>query len=247
MSNSTPLVLLHPFPADATFWDPLLTHMQGGRPVLRPEAPGFGDAPRRDGWSIADTADDVARHLAAWAPGGRAVVMGLSMGGYIALALVSRHPETVAGLVLADTRAEPDDDAALATRADAIARIEAEGTAQYLAAFLPRLLAPDADHHTRDALAAIAARQAPHALTGALRALAGRVDRRPDLPAVACPTLVMVGEHDAVTPHAAARVMADGIPGARLEVVAEAGHMTALERPEAVALLVERHLAGIVT
>jgi pimeloyl-ACP methyl ester carboxylesterase len=242
---TTPLVLLHPYPLDAAFWDPVRERLRPGRAVLAPDAPGFGTAPAEPDWTIAGYADAVAERIAAWAPGGRAAVCGLSMGGYTALALAARHPGVLAGVALADTRAEPDDDAALEARADGIARIEAEGTAGYLTGFLPRTVAPEAESHVREVLAAIAGRQPPHALTAALRALAGRVDRRPDLGAVTCPALVVVGEHDALTPPAAARVLADGIAGATLEVVGGAGHMAALERPDVFADLLEGWLATV--
>lgn len=244
MVHPAPLVLLHPYPTDATFWDAMRPHLRAGRPVLTPEVPGAGAAPADPDWTITGMADEVARRIAGWAPHGRAVVMGVSMGGYVAQALVARHPERVCGLVLADTRAEADDDAALAARADAIARVEADGPAAYLADFLPRLLAPDADRGVRDALAAIAGRQTPASITSALRALAGRVDRRPDLPAVACPTLVLVGSEDAVTPPAAARLIAELVPGAQLHTLAGAGHMSPLERPAEVAALTEQFLAS---
>lgn len=241
----TPLVLLHPYPVDAGFWDPVRALLHPGRPVLAPEAPGFGAAPAEPGWTVSGYADGVAARIAEWAPGGRAAVCGLSLGGYVALAIAARNPGRLAALVLADTRAEPDDDTALAGRADGIARLEAEGSAGYLADFLPRVVSPAASREARDALALIAGRQPATALCDALRALAGRVDRRPDLPAVTCPALVIVGEDDAATPPAVARVMADGIPGARLEIIDGAGHMTALERPDRFAALLERHLAAV--
>ncbi|MFN8123632.1 MAG: alpha/beta fold hydrolase [Thermoleophilia bacterium] len=241
----TPLVLLHPYPVDAGFWDPVRALLRPERPVLTPEAPGFGAAAPEPGWTVTGYADAVAGRIAEWAPGGRAAVCGLSLGGYVALAIAARHPGLLAALVLADTRAEPDDDTALAGRADGIARIEIEGADGYLRDFLPRVVSPSAPDAPRGALAALAGRQPPGTLCDALRALAGRVDRRPDLPSVACPTLVVVGEDDAATPPAVARVMADGIPGARLAVVPGAGPMTALERPDAFAALVEEHLAPV--
>ncbi len=242
---TTPLVLLHPYPLDASFWDRLRERLSPGRPVLALDAPGFGAAAPEAEWTISGYADAVAARIAAWAPGGRAAVCGLSMGGYTALALAARHPGALAGLALADTRAEPDDDAALEARADGIARIEAEGTGAYLAAFLPRVVAPQAADEVRDALAGIAARQPASALTAALRALAGRVDRRPDLGAVTCPALVVVGEHDVLTPPSAARVLAEGIPGATLAILPGAGHMSALERPDAFAALLEGWLTAV--
>lgn len=229
-----PLVLLHPFPCDSAFWGPLREALDPGVRVFCPEAPGFGAAPMRDGWTIAGWADQVADAIAAGP--GAAVVCGLSMGGYAALALAARRPEVLRGLVLADTRAEADSDEARAGREAGIARIAADGdTAGFLAGLLPRLVAPAARPESRDLLAAVAARQPPAAVAGALRALAGRPDRTPDLAAVRVPTVVIVGDEDAVTPPAAARVIAGGIPGASLVTIPGAGHMSALEAPGAFA------------
>jgi len=245
VAAETPLVLLHPFPVNARFWDPLLAAGVGDRPVLRPEAPGFGAAPPRDGWTIAGWADEVAETIAAEAPGGRAAVAGASMGGYCALALAAAHPQRVEGLVLIDTRGEADDEATRAGRMATVARIAAEGLDPVLDALLPRLVAPDAPPAVRRALRDLAAAQSPAAVAAALHALAGRPDRRPDLPAVQVPTLVVVGEHDAPTPPAAARDLAAAIPGARLAVVPGAGHMSPMEDPAAVAALVRGHLEAM--
>lgn len=240
MPDRCPLVLLHPYPADAGFWDRLRAELGPNVPVIAPDAPGFGDAEPRPDWTIADLADDVARMIAVATPDGTADVLGLSMGGYVALALAARHPGRCRTLVLADTRADADDDAARSGRAAGIAAIRDGHTDTYLNALLPRLLAPDASADVRTALERIARRQSPDALVGALTALAGRPDRHADLAGIRVPTLVVVGSEDVVTPPAAAAALAAGIPGAVLAEIPGAGHLTALERPEAVAALVRK-------
>jgi len=157
------------------------------------------------------------------------------MGGYTALALALRHPERVARLILADTRAGADEPAALAGRYAAIDAVRSGGRAEYLAGLLPRLVAHTATPDVRAELAACAARQADAALVDALGALAGRPDRRAQLADIRTPTLVIVGAEDAVTPPAAARELAAGINGARLVEIPGTGHLSALERPSAVA------------
>ncbi len=112
MPATTPLVLLHPYPTDATFWSRFRNALGSARPIIAPDAPGFGDAEPQDGWSIASAAEAVAELIAMASPGGSADVMGLSMGGYTALALAVRHPERVTALILADTRAGADGPAA---------------------------------------------------------------------------------------------------------------------------------------
>lgn len=245
MPATTPLVLLHPYPTDATFWSRFRDALGSTRPIIAPDAPGFGIAEPHDGWSIASAADAVAELIAVASPGGSADVMGLSMGGYTALALAVRHPERVTALILADTRAGADDPAARQGRRDAIAALRAGGRAEYLAALLPRLVAPGAAPDVRDELAACAARQSDAALIAALGALAERPDRRPELAGIARPTLVIVGAEDAVTPPAAARELAAGIDGARITEIPAAGHLSALERPSAVAEAVAAFLDGL--
>ena len=243
MISPLPLVLLHPYPTDAGFWDRMRSHLDPKRPITAPNAPGFGDQASRANWTIDDAADRVAAHIRARTSDGAAAVMGLSMGGYIALSLAVRHPERCARLVLADTRADADDAAARAARTDAIAAIRGGHQGDYLTALLPRLLGPDAHPRVRSELAALAARQSSDALVGALSALAGRPDRRGDLPTLVIPTLVIVGAEDQVTPPSAARELACNLPQARLIEIPAAGHLSALEDPETVAGYVEAFLS----
>lgn len=245
MPTVRPLVLLHPYPADAGFWDPFRAALGGERPVLTPNAPGFGGANPQSGWTIADLADAVAEMITTASPDGTADVMGLSMGGYAALALAVRHPAVCHALVLADTRADGDDATARAGRAAGIAAVRDGNAAAYLDSLLPKLVAPDADAATLAALDAVARRQPPDALIGALIALEGRPDRRAELAGITAPALVIVGEADAVTPPHLARELAEGIPGARLAVVAGAGHLSALERPAEVAAEVRAFIGGL--
>jgi len=230
MPAATPLVLLHPFPLDAGFWSAVRPALADDRPVAALEFPGLGAAPPEEQPSVDGFADAVAGEIAAM-PGGRAAVCGLSLGGYAALAVAARHPERVAGLVLADTRAEPDTPEARQGRLDSAARVRAEGTAGFLDEFVPRLVAPG-DGARMHAVRAIADAQQPEAIARALEALGGRADRRPDLPAMAMPALVIVGSEDALTPPALSEAMTAALPDAELLVIGGAGHLTALERPD---------------
>jgi pimeloyl-ACP methyl ester carboxylesterase len=239
---AAPLVLLHPFPVDGTFWEPLRAQLRTERRVLAPDLPGFGGAPRVTEPRMEALADAVAGTIAGL-PGGRAVVAGLSLGGYVTLALVARRPELVAGLALLDTRAEADDEAGRARRDGALAAIGAGGLPAFLEGFLPSLMAPGAPPRAREALAAMAARQPVEGVRDALMAMRGRADRVAGLRDIALPTLVLVGAEDTVTPLPSARTMAELIPGAELRVVPGAGHMSALEDPAAVARELEAFLA----
>jgi pimeloyl-ACP methyl ester carboxylesterase len=246
VSEPVPLLLLHPFPLDARFWEPAMPALSADRPVVAPEFPGFGRAEPQDDPTVDGFADLVAEAIGDL-PGRRAAVCGLSLGGYVALSLAARHPRRVAGLVLADTRAEADTAEARAGRHESAARVRAEGTGPFLDEFAPRVVAPgDADGVA--AVRAIADDQEPEAVARALEALAGRADRHPDLSAMDVPALVVVGSEDALTPVSCSEALVAGLPDAELVVIPGAGHMSALERPreftEAVRAFLARRVDG---
>jgi pimeloyl-ACP methyl ester carboxylesterase len=222
---------------DAGFWDAVRPRLAGARPIMTPEFPGLGAAPPVERPSVDGFADAVAARIAEEAPGGRAVVVGLSLGGYAALALTARHPERVEALVLSDTRAEPDTAEAAAARHASAERVLAEGSAGFLDDYVPPLVARG-DRAAGEAARAMADAQRPEAVAGALRALAGRADRRPDLAAMRVPALVIVGSKDVPTPPALSEALVAGLPDAELAVIEGAGHLTALERPATWAALV---------
>jgi 3-oxoadipate enol-lactonase len=241
MPDATPLVLLHAFPLDAGLWSGVVPELSADRTVVTAEFPGLGRAPARPGATVDGFADEVAERIAAL-PGGRAAVGGLSLGGYVALALAARHPERVAALVLSNTRAEPDTEEAAAGRHAGAAQVRAGGLAAFLDGFVPRMVAPG-DLAARHATRAIAEAQDPEAVAVALEALAGRADRRPDLAAMDVPALVIAGSEDVLTPPALSEALVAALPDARLHLVEGAGHLTALERPAEWAATVRAFLA----
>lgn len=231
-----PVVLLHPFPFDRRFWAALARRLAATRRVIVPDLRGFGQSPLDGSFSIADLADDVAALLDRLGLQ-RAHVGGLSMGGYVALAFAARHPQRLSGLLLADTKASPDTEAARAARDEAIALVEGSGVPAYVEKQIPRLVAPRAVARLTDELRRLG-RQAPAAVVAGLRALRDRPDRLPDLQAIRCPTLVVVGAEDALTPPSDAAAMASRIPGSRLVEIPGVGHLPPLEEPEAFAAAV---------
>ncbi len=167
---------------------------------------------------------------------GEMVLVGLSMGGYVAFPLLRRLGDRVRALVLADTRATADSDRAATDRQLLAAQVEREGIDAAVSELLPRLLAPttlQGDPELVERVRAIALENKVQGVVGALRAMAARPDSTPQLPRIRCPVLVLVGEHDAVTPPDEAREMARRIPNARVEVLPRAGHLSNLEAPEA--------------
>jgi 3-oxoadipate enol-lactonase len=167
-----------------------------------------------------------------------AVVCGLSMGGYVALALYEIFRERVRGLVLADTRAAADDEAARGRRLESARAVESGGPpalAALASGLVPRLIAP----RTRTARTELVAwlhreiaAAPPAGVAAAQRGMAERPDRTHLLPRIAVPTLVVVGEEDEITPPAESIVLCDRIPGARLVTVAGAGHLSSLEQSQ---------------
>lgn len=229
---ATPIVLLHPFPFDATFWNPVAGRLAAERAVHAPEFPGFGAAPADPDATIASFADAVAARLARRTTTGRAVVCGVSMGGYIALALAARHPARVAGLILVGTRADRDSEDVRRGRFEAATAIELGQVDTFLDDVLPRATHPDASEDSRAAVRAIARRQDPTAIATALRALGNREDRTGQLAGMTMPALVVHGADDMIIPVDVAERTAAGLPDARLVVMPRTGHLAALERPD---------------
>jgi 3-oxoadipate enol-lactonase len=227
----TPLVLLHPFPLDASFWEPLLPALAASRGVHAPEFPGFGRASAEREPSIAGVAEAVAERIAEQCPGGRAVVCGVSMGGYVALALAAQAPERVAGLILAGTRADCDDDQTRSARIQHARELEAGGVESFLEWMLTRLT-PEGHAHVDPGVEVIARRQSGAAMAAATRAIGQRPDRTGELAAMDVPALVVWGDRDAAVPAGAARDLAGGLPRGRLEVIGGGGHLAVREKPE---------------
>lgn len=232
------VVLLHAFPLNASMWAAQREALSSGYRVLCPDQRGFGGS--QLGWdhddpSLDDVADDVAAMLDAKKVD-HAVVGGLSMGGYVAMAFVRRHPERVRALVLADTKATADSPEAAANRLRIAEEVMAAGSsAQLVDEVLPKLVGATTKERRALVLGRIKATvegAPPPAVAWAQRAMASRPDSVETLRGVTVPTLVVVGEEDELSPPADARAMADAVPGATLVTVPEAGHLTAMEAPD---------------
>jgi pimeloyl-ACP methyl ester carboxylesterase len=177
----------------------------------------------------------MARQALSAAPE-RFALAGLSMGGYLALEIVRQAPDRVARLALLDTSARPDTPDRTADRRRLIEVARAEGVAHVQHLLMPRLIHPDrlgdADLVTR--VVRMAEDTGLDAFIRQQEAIIDRPDSRPLLPAIACATLVLVGAEDLQTPVEIAREMAGAIRGSRLEVIPHCGHLSTMERPDAV-------------
>ena len=182
-----------------------------------------------------DTMAAIARRILAAAPP-RFALAGLSMGGYVALEIVRQAASRVARLALLDTGARDDPPEAQAKRRIHIALAETGRFAEMAEAMWPVLVHPDrrGDAALKRIYLAMCHDVGAEAYVRQQKAIMTRADSRPLLPAIKCPTLVLVGAQDEATPPAVAEEMAAGIAGARLVKVAECGHLSTMEQPEAV-------------
>lgn len=182
-----------------------------------------------------DHIDAIARRILDNAPP-RFALTGLSMGGYIAFAMMRQAPERIARLALLDTSARADTPEQTAGRETQIAMTRAGRYGEIPDLSMPRYVHKDRqdDAALRAAVRTMAEETGPEAFIRQLKAIMSRPDSRPMLKDIRCQTLVLVGDGDVATPPDLAREIAAGIPGATLVVVADCGHLSTLERPEAV-------------
>ncbi|MBN2579920.1 MAG: alpha/beta fold hydrolase [Pirellulales bacterium] len=244
-----PLLLVHGFPLDHTIWDGQIDPLSRRRRVIAPDLRGFGQSGAADGTvTMEQFADDLAGlldHLKICEP---VVLGGLSMGGYIALAFWRKYAARLRGLILCDTRSAADTPSGAADRETLAQRMLAEGAETTVELMLAKLFAPATFAHRPEiveAMQRVMSRTNPRSLAAAVRGMARRPDSTPDLPQIACPTLLLVGEDDALTPPAEMRGMAQKIPRARLAVIPEAAHLAPLERPAEVNWVFEEFMGAL--
>jgi pimeloyl-ACP methyl ester carboxylesterase len=182
-----------------------------------------------------DSMAAIARRILAAAPP-RFALAGLSMGGYIALEIVHQAPERVARLALLDSSSRPETPEQTEKRAPLIALAKQGRFAEVPDIQFPVFVHRDrhGDEVLRRLVRAMAEETGPEAFVRQQQAIMSRKDARPGLGAISCPTMVIVGDGDELTPPALAQEIAAGIRGARLVTIADSGHLTTVERPEAV-------------
>ena len=192
-----------------------------------------------------DRIDAIARDILVTAPPTFALA-GLSMGGYIALAIHRLAPDRVTRLALLDTSARPDPAERAADRRRLVEIARTEGVRKVQSMLMPRLILPS--RLSDSALVETALQMADDtgfdAFMRQQEAIIARIDARPALGAIRCPALVLAGEQDLQTPPDIAREIAAGIPGSSLVIVPDCGHLSTLERPDAVNRALEQWLAS---
>lgn len=243
-----PVVLIHAFPLNADMWRPQLERVPEGWRFIAPDLRGFG--PESVGESGPVTLDDMAADVAGLLDSlgiDPAVIGGLSMGGYVTLALFRMAPERFSGMILADTKAQADTAEGLDARRKMIALARAEGPAGVAQSMLSRLLGStsiDRRPELIDKVKAMIATGRTQGIVAAVEAMMGRPDSTRDLSRISFPTLVIVGEEDVLTPVSDAVAMENQISRSRLVILPEAGHLSNLEVPDGFALAVSDFLAS---
>jgi pimeloyl-ACP methyl ester carboxylesterase len=232
-----PVLFLHAFPLNRSMWDgemAALLNEQRYR-LVSLDWRGFGESDVPGEISTMDLlAGDVVAlmdHLGIE----RAVLCGLSMGGYVAFACWRHYAQRIAGLILADTRPAADTPDRQANREEVARIAETQGTTAIADLQLPRLISdytrqynPPVETRVRQMINAAT----PSGIAAASRGMARRADSSDLLADISCPTLVITGQQDALIPPSEAQAYAERIPGAQFAIVPNAGHLSNLEQPD---------------
>lgn len=239
------LVLLHGFPLDSRMWAAQVEELGAARQVITIDFPGFGASQPPRTFSMESAADDVRETMTAvLGPNEKFVLGGLSMGGYVALAYARRHLGTLRGLMLVDTKADPDTPEGRIGRDKMIALVRERGSAAVGEVMVPKLIAPvKARPNLVKRLREMTDAAPPAAVEHALVAMKQRLDHTPHLAAITVPTLVVVGDQDQITPVDVAEGMREKLPDAELAVIRGAGHMSPMEQAEQVNGVMGRFLS----
>jgi pimeloyl-ACP methyl ester carboxylesterase len=251
MAN-TPIVLIHGFPLDSTMWAAQAAFLRsaegGGHAVLTPDVAGFGaaggPAPGREKATVEGYAEAI-HALIQEKCGGRAIVGGFSMGGYILLALLRDYPGDVAAAMFIDTRAEPDTAEARANRLKSIEEVSKNGPPAVLEGLMGKLFSKRPSEAVKKAVRGIMDKQSAGAIIAAQSAMAKRRDQSDLLPELQIPVLVVVGAEDGITPPSVALAMQSHMPHAMVVQIVSAGHMSPMEQPDAVNGAMKAFLAAV--
>lgn len=235
------LLFLHGFPFNADMWEPQWATISPTWRLIAPDFRGFGESDADKGLlaSAGLTLEDYARDVVGVLDElelAEPVIAGLSMGGYVAFAIMRLGNVRMSGLVLADTRPQADTEEGRAGRQRMIGLLDREGAAGVADDMLPKLVSDETRQNRPevvDRVRHLILPASPDAIKGALYRMMARPDSGPQLEAIKWPTLILVGERDVLTPPNLSHDMHTRIAGATLETIPSAGHMSNLEQPEA--------------
>lgn len=243
--NSSNLVFLHGFPFDSSAWNPQIDYFQNFYFTIAEDLRGLGTgkigpAP----WMIDHYVEDLKVSLDR-KDIEKAILCGVSMGGYIALNFYMRYPERVEALILSNTQAAGDSNEAKNKRFATIQKIHLEGLKDFADSFSKNVLCVktlNTNPHLQKKLEAMILHQKPENLALILGALASRKDLTAELGKIKCPTLVITGSEDKIIPHFVCENLAKSIPQAHFERIDGVGHLPNLESPEKFNRILEQFL-----
>jgi 3-oxoadipate enol-lactonase len=246
--NGPPVVLLHPFPCNHEFWNPVAAAFESRYRLILPDLRGHGDSGIGEGPALMQKhASDIARVLDAAAIG-RAVFIGCSIGGYILFEFWRRFRARVTALAVCDSRPQADNAEARANRLKAAAAILEQGTEQFLDTMIPKLMGrttvatrPDLVEGARAMMRKMSAEDISLVQQG----MAARPDSMADLKSINVSTLVVIGEEDVLSTVADGELMRQNISGSQVKVIPKAGHYAPWEQPEAVGKLLRQFLDDV--
>ncbi len=235
--DGAPLVLIHGYPLNRMIWEAQWEGLNQSARVLALDLRGFGESEMVAGATAIETyADDVHELIRALAIEQPAIIAGLSMGGYVALAYARKYGAHVAGLILANTKATPDSAQAKMARDQSAALAQEKGAAAIAETMLPKLLAPktlQTNGELAEQVKRIMASATVPGIVGALGAMRDRPDSLDVLQTVNVPTLILAGADDALMPLAEQEKMKQAAANSTLVVIPDAGHLTPMEQPDA--------------
>ena len=234
-SDARPIILIHGFPFSHEMWDPQIEVISKQSRVIAYDLRGHGKSGVGDGQYVLEFFVDDLVGLLDRLKIDRAVLCGLSMGGYIALRTMERNPERVSALILADTQAKADSNEAKLKRVAAIRSVKANGVNAYADSFVKSAFAPQSLGSKSEAVEKvkrIIQSNSALGICGSLLALLSRTDTVEALARINVPTLILVGEHDTLTPPTASQEMHSRIPSSEMHLIPAAAHMSNLENPD---------------
>ena len=232
--SGLPVVFVHAFPLNQTMWDEQVADLRQFCRTITLDLRGFGNSDVPLGpYSMDQMAFDIRSLMSALEIEG-AVLVGLSMGGYVSLAFYRNYPGAVRAMMLADTRAGADTHEARERRLNSAKKAETEGAGAIADDMVSQLLGPSTIQHRPEVAGRIRSMieaNAPAGIAAAQRAMADRMDSTYILAGIDRPVLIAVGAEDSLTPVAEAEGLRNGIPHSRMLVIPDAGHLSNLERP----------------
>lgn len=235
IGSGVPTMFVHGFPLRRTIWRPQLRGLGERCRCIAPDLRGFGGSAVEGPYSMERYADDIAELLDACSVR-RAVIVGLSMGGYISFAFWRRHRDRVLGLVLCDTRPDSDSEAALSKRREMIHAAREQGSPAVAEMMIAKLIGPSTRRRSPQVereVGEMVSCAPVDGVVGAIEAMMARPDSTSTLASIDVPTLIVTGEEDEIAPVKDAEAMHGAIGGSVLEVIPAAGHLANFERPAA--------------